>query len=127
MSATARILRYARRRAGLTQRALARRAGVPQPTIARIESGAVSPRVETMERLLAPCGMRLGVEPRAGSGVDRTAIRELLRLSPAERLAAAAADAPTIDDVLDRVEHRSGGRVGLRRAVADLAEDRAAG
>jgi hypothetical protein len=29
--------------------------------------------------------------------------------------------------VLDRVEHRSGGRVGLRRAVEDLAEERAAG
>ena len=33
---------------------------------------------------------------------------------------------PTIDDVLDGVEHRSGGRVGLRRAVEDLAEERAA-
>ena len=37
------------------------------------------------------------------------------------------AERPTIDDVLDRVEHRSGGRVGLRRAVEDLADERAAG
>lgn len=33
---------------------------------------------------------------------------------------------PTIGEVLDRVERRSGGRVGLDRAVADLGEDRSA-
>lgn len=34
------------------------------------------------------------------------------------------AERPTIDDVLRRVERRSGGRVGLDRAVDDLADDR---
>lgn len=36
-------VREARRRAGLTQRELAARAGVSQPLVARIESGAVDP------------------------------------------------------------------------------------
>lgn len=33
---------------------------------------------------------------------------------------------PTLDEVFGRIERRSGGRVGLERAVADLAEDRRA-
>ncbi|MEO1063721.1 MAG: hypothetical protein AAFZ07_20075 [Actinomycetota bacterium] len=31
---------------------------------------------------------------------------------------------PTVADVLERIEERSGGRVGLERAVADLDEGR---
>ncbi len=31
---------------------------------------------------------------------------------------------PTVDEVLDRVEGRRGGRVGLREAAADLAKER---
>ena len=31
---------------------------------------------------------------------------------------------PTLDDVLRRIETRSGGRVGLDQAAADLAEER---
>lgn len=34
------------------------------------------------------------------------------------------AERPTVDEVLDRIERRSGGRVGLDQAVADLGEDR---
>jgi transcriptional regulator with XRE-family HTH domain len=79
-------LRDARRRAGLTQRALASRSGIPQPAIARIERGTVVPRVDTLDRLLAGCGEQLGTERRPGLGIDRTAIRALLRLTPAQRL-----------------------------------------
>jgi len=49
----ARTLRDARRRAHLTQRALASRSGIPQPAIARIERGTVVPRVDTLDRLEA--------------------------------------------------------------------------
>jgi plasmid stability protein len=31
---------------------------------------------------------------------------------------------PTMDDVLSRISRRSGGRVGIERAVADLDEER---
>jgi predicted transcriptional regulator len=84
-----RLLRYARRRAGLTQRALAEVAGVPQPAIARIERGTVAPRFDTLERLLAGAGATLEIAPRPGVGVDRSLIRESLRRSPEERVLAA--------------------------------------
>jgi transcriptional regulator with XRE-family HTH domain len=81
----ARMLRYARRRAGLTQRQLAAAAGVPQPTIARIERGRADPRVETLDRLLRACGMTLELDVARGEGVDRTLIRESLALGQPER------------------------------------------
>lgn len=80
------LLRDARTRAGLTQRELARRTGVAQPTIARIEAGVADPRVGTLERLLAACGRSLQATVRPGTGVDRSQLRELLRLSPRQRL-----------------------------------------
>jgi predicted transcriptional regulator len=81
----ARTLRDARKGMRLSQRALARLAGVPQPTVARIESGAVVPRVDTLDRLLRVCGKDLALVERAGTGLDRTLIRERLRLSTAQR------------------------------------------
>jgi hypothetical protein len=32
---------------------------------------------------------------------------------------------PSIEEVLDRIDRHRGGRVGIRRAVEDLAEERA--
>jgi transcriptional regulator with XRE-family HTH domain len=80
------MLRTARRRAGITQRELARRAGVPQPTVSRIERGVVSPSVDTLDRLLRHTGMELDVleQPRE-TDVDRTLIRELLKMTSSER------------------------------------------
>jgi predicted transcriptional regulator len=72
---------------------LARLANVPQSTVARIELGALSPRADTLDRVLRAAGQTLSVEPLLGIGVDRTQIRELLRLSPEERLHLAEADA----------------------------------
>ena len=80
------MLRYARRRAGLSQRALAERAGVPQPAIARIERGGVSPRMDTLRDLLGSAGFTLEVAPRPGEGVDRTLIRASLARSPEQRI-----------------------------------------
>jgi len=84
------ILREARRRAGVSQRALARTAGVPQPTVSRIERGRVAPRFDTLDRLLRECGGQLQLIDRPGRGLDRTMIRERLRLSPGERARLAA-------------------------------------
>lgn len=80
------MLRAARRRAGLTQRELAERAGVPQSTIGRIEIGAIDPRASTLTRLLRKCGLELDVQPALGVGVDRSQIRALLALAPRERI-----------------------------------------
>jgi len=98
-----RITRYARRRAGLSQRALARAAGVPQSTVARIETGQLAPRVDTLERVLRAAGHTLTFEPIAGIGVDRSQIRELLRLTPGQRARLAVADAAAST----ALEHRS--------------------
>lgn len=91
---TARILREARRRAGLTQRELAARAGTTQPAIARIERGQAVPRVDTLDALLEACGSRLAVEPRLGVGLDRSVIRDLRGLSPAALSRVAEEEAP---------------------------------
>src|SRR2546423_9333123 len=89
-------IRFCRRRAGLTQAELARRAGITQAALARIESGRVSPRLETAARILRECGMRLEAVPRAGRGIDRTTIRRLLALTPRQRLAVAAKEARNV-------------------------------
>jgi transcriptional regulator with XRE-family HTH domain len=86
------MLRSARARAGLTQRELAARSGIPQETIARIERDHADPRVETLDRLLAGCGYGLEVETRLGIGIDRSQIRERLALPTERRLAIALAD-----------------------------------
>jgi transcriptional regulator with XRE-family HTH domain len=56
------MLRALRRQADLSQRELAQRSGVPQSTIARIESGAATdPRFRTVERIVAAAGATLDV------------------------------------------------------------------
>lgn len=91
------LLREARQKAGLSQRQLGKRAGVTQASIARIEEGKTSPRLETLERLLAACGFELELVPRAGVGVDRTTLRALLALTPAERAGLAVEEARNVE------------------------------
>jgi transcriptional regulator with XRE-family HTH domain len=59
------LLRVARAKAGWSQRVLAARAAASQAQIARYETGAVSPTVATLDRLLATCGLqaRVRLEP----------------------------------------------------------------
>jgi predicted transcriptional regulator len=79
---------------------LAARTGIAQPTIARIERGHDDPRVGTLDRLLHACEETIEVVPRAGAGIDRTEIRELLALTPAERVAALVDEARTLDRLI---------------------------
>ena len=79
------LVRRARSQARLSQRALASRAGVPQPAVSRIERGHVSPTLDTVDQLLRSCGVALDLVPRPGRDVDRTLIVERLRLTPGER------------------------------------------
>lgn len=96
----ARVLRQARKRAGLTQRQLAAKAEVPQPQIARIESAGSIPRVDTLDRLLDVCGEGLEALPRPGIGVDHTMYPDLLALSPRERVVNAATVAKGVQSLL---------------------------
>lgn len=84
-----RLLAQARRRGGLTQRELARRAGTSQSVIARIERGQTSPGAETLERLLGEAGFELRVELRryrAPPNHMLADVARILRLTPEERL-----------------------------------------
>lgn len=66
-------VRRARLRAGLTQHALAARAGTSQATISAYESGRKQPSLDTLDRILAATGSRLTVLP------DRAAVRDPTR------------------------------------------------
>ena len=81
------LVREARKRGRLTQAALGRRAGVPQSTIARIESGARTPSTDLVERLVRAAGFEIRV--RLGERDPGTAslLHQTLRRTPAERLA----------------------------------------
>ena len=79
-----------RRAAGLSQRELSRRTGVPQPAIARIERGQQVPRADTLERLLKACGFELRLGPVRGGGVDQSLLSDWLKLTPAARAEGAA-------------------------------------
>jgi antitoxin FitA len=54
---------------------------------------------------------------RAGQSLQQYVTRELTRI----------AHRPSLGEVLDRIERRAGGTVGLAEAVEDLAEERSRG
>lgn len=96
----ARALRQARRRAGMSQTELARRAGVPRQLVNRIERAATVPRVDTLARLLTAAGMTLDIGPRIGTTIDRGPIGALLQAPATDRLSR-----PQIQ-ALDRLNRR---------------------
>ncbi len=79
------LLRRARAEKGLTQRTLASAAGVPQSTVARIESGAQQPSLPLLVRILAA----VDLEPRIGlapyDAHDDVLEATEARLSPVEQ------------------------------------------
>ena len=82
------LLRYARREAGFTQAELARRIGISQAAVAKLERPRANPTIATLDDALRATGRRLvlATEP-LGSGIDETLVFEQLRLSPEQRLA----------------------------------------
>jgi transcriptional regulator with XRE-family HTH domain len=80
------LVREARKRAGLSQRALAERAGTTQSSIARLESGRTSPSFDTVLRLLRHCGMDLHVNLVERDASDWMQAQQILPLPPGERL-----------------------------------------
>ncbi len=89
-----RFLAEVRRRHGLTQRALAERAGTTQTSISRIERDQVSPSVATLNRLLEALGETLALQsvplaspPPGGGNVPIGQLRaDFENYTPAERL-----------------------------------------
>jgi transcriptional regulator with XRE-family HTH domain len=83
------LLRDARRRAGLSQRELAARAGTAQSVVARIEGGHADPSTGTLARLLAAAGCSLELRSHPAPVLDRQLLDDvprILALAPEERL-----------------------------------------
>ena len=100
-SVAAGLVRLARARAGLTQRQLAERAGVPQSVIARIESGARQPTIPTLDRILAGAGVEVRYRLEPLDDHDRVLVADHAMRSPADRTAVEAAHATFLDKVVE--------------------------
>jgi transcriptional regulator with XRE-family HTH domain len=137
------LLRTERRRAGLTQRELGERTGVPQSTIARIETGQTDPRASTLNALLVGCGRTMtvgGWQAEPGRGVSDRAIRNLPemtrrivdRFAPSRIIlfgSQARGEAEPLSDIDLLVVFSTDGdrrerRVAIRTALADLIVDK---
>jgi transcriptional regulator with XRE-family HTH domain len=84
----AELLLEARRRHGISQRALARRAGTSQSWISEIERGLVSPSEDALRRVLLCLGEQLELSTRRLHGHarhDPDALREARGRSMSER------------------------------------------
>lgn len=82
------LIKEARKRAGLSQRQLAERLATSQSVVARWESGARSPTMETVTRALRACGLDLDVILVPVDRQDLAMAAQNVMLTPAERLEA---------------------------------------
>jgi len=83
------LVREMRQAAGLSQRALAQRAGTSQPAVVRYEHGRATPSWGTLERLAAACGRRLQLSAEVAPDPHDVELAEmLLEMTPLERLRA---------------------------------------
>lgn len=81
------LLRGLRAAAGWSQAALADRAGTSQSAIARYETGAATPSLQTLQRLVAATGHHLRVTAApAPDAADVLLAEQLLAMSPPDRL-----------------------------------------
>lgn len=81
------LIRMAREAERLTQAQLAKRLGITQPSVARLEAAGDNVTLATLQRALNV--MNRTLEIRAAmmpSSVDETQIVEALRLTPGERI-----------------------------------------
>ena len=120
------FLRAARLRRGLDQAEVARRAGMDQPAISRIERDVVSPTLETLNRIFEAMGETLVLSSLALNepvpGGSNQSLAELLAdfrdLTPEERLAQAA----TMSEVATELAEGAEDRVDLATLAAQRHE-----
>jgi len=111
------LIRTARLDAGLTQAQLAERAATSQPAIARYESGAASPSVATLDRILRATGRRLVLAAEVATAQPASSARmRALRARRREILAlmrAHGARNPRVFGSTARGEDRPGSDIDL--------------
>src|SRR5436305_1950065 len=106
-------LQRARKRAGLSQRGLAARAGVPQSTVARIELDALDPRSGTGVRLLRARHEDVVGTPAGTGGYDH--LRRAARLM---EIGGVTVWVVSLDDLMEM--KRAAGRAKDRYALEVL-------
>lgn len=109
MKLGANLVLMARQRAGLSQRALAARVGVPPSTVARWEAGEHAPSLDTLHGVVRACGLDLMVGLANGDDSYQGDVSRRLRLTPTERvrdLAGGEWDPLSIAAVLYRADVR---------------------
>lgn len=82
------LIREARKRAGVTQRQLARRLGTSQPVIARWESGQRSPDYDVVRDAVRACGFDLETALVERDLQEEAMLDYSMSLTPKERLQA---------------------------------------
>ena len=81
------LIRETRLAEGLTQAALARRLGITQPAVARLEAAGDEVSVATLQRALNAMGCALELRVvRRPSNIDESLLHTTLHLTPDERL-----------------------------------------
>ena len=105
------LLRLARAKRGWTQRELAAAAGVPQSTIARIESGTRQPALPMLTRLLAAADLDLRTRLEPYDDHDDVLDTLDAQLTPRERASQDAAQ----DDLI--TELRKARRTAARHSA----------
>lgn len=111
-------IRRSRRRAGLTQAALARRAGISQQHLSLIESSPEGVQLRTLARVLDQLDLVLAVLPAAGEALRRR--REAWKRMNAADEAAAPASDPT--DALTRAGELADAYRGLHGPQTSLPD-----
>src|SRR3954452_18237969 len=118
------IVRRAREAEGLTQAQLARRLGITQPSVARLEAAGDNVSIATLQRALNAMDRTLELRSaRMPSSVDDTQIIEALRLTPGERIERHDLESEAMrafaNEVQPQVEHDVEVARDLRRAMRD--------
>lgn len=87
----------------MSQAELARRSGLTQPAIARLERPGANPTVSTLANVIAAAGHRLtlAAEPHRAS-FDELQLLERLALTPAQRLANFSASSENLATMVRR-------------------------
>lgn len=99
------LLRIARAQTGLSQRQLAKAAGVPQSTVARIESGARQPSLPVLARILAAVDLQPRITLATYDAHDDVLDASDARLNDEQRAARHAKQDELVDRLRTGVAH----------------------
>ena len=118
----ARTIKAAREAKGLSQRALARMAGVPQSHISKIENGGVDLRVSSLTEIARALDLELALVPRKAVPAVKSIVRSVRPSSTGKAGAALARELRKMESLADQIaQHNSFKEVAqLQSRIHDL-------